>query len=186
MIRRPPRSTLFPYTTLFRSLRRVEGASKLVQRRANLSRELHRVGHVQVLKTLEPLERQPEGLSRPTVQRAERLHFAQSTQPSNPKAGPFFIGGLGGNFPAQLLPLRVQVLPERTCLVHALLHGENPLPSTRHSRATGSHRTHHADDQHSAKTDDHYQIQGIGRDSERAIARISERFFGGPSHLLCL
>src|SRR3712207_8512835 len=26
MIRRPPRSTLFPYTTLFRSLRRGEGA----------------------------------------------------------------------------------------------------------------------------------------------------------------
>src|SRR3712207_8104783 len=25
MIRRPPRSTLFPYTTLFRSVRRVEG-----------------------------------------------------------------------------------------------------------------------------------------------------------------
>src|SRR2546422_8304340 len=26
MIRRPPRSTLFPYTTLFRSIRRIEGA----------------------------------------------------------------------------------------------------------------------------------------------------------------
>src|SRR3712207_7047434 len=30
MIRRPPRSTLFPYTTLFRSLR-VEGAGRLVE-----------------------------------------------------------------------------------------------------------------------------------------------------------
>src|SRR3712207_8234059 len=28
MIRRPPRSTLFPYTTLFRSLRRVDGAGE--------------------------------------------------------------------------------------------------------------------------------------------------------------
>src|SRR3712207_7911686 len=28
MIRRPPRSTLFPYTTLFRSHRRVEGAAR--------------------------------------------------------------------------------------------------------------------------------------------------------------
>src|SRR3712207_7744204 len=28
MIRRPPRSTLFPYTTLFRSLRRVGGARR--------------------------------------------------------------------------------------------------------------------------------------------------------------
>src|SRR5256885_13040630 len=29
MIRRPPRSTLFPYTTLFRSLRRLRGAARL-------------------------------------------------------------------------------------------------------------------------------------------------------------
>src|SRR5258707_2978089 len=33
MIRRPPRSTLFPYTTLFRSLQRVlDGADDLVER----------------------------------------------------------------------------------------------------------------------------------------------------------
>src|SRR2546430_5939483 len=31
MIRRPPRSTLFPYTTLFRSLRRRAGASRIVE-----------------------------------------------------------------------------------------------------------------------------------------------------------
>src|SRR3712207_7720441 len=31
MIRRPPRSTLFPYTTLFRSARRVERALQLVR-----------------------------------------------------------------------------------------------------------------------------------------------------------
>src|SRR2546427_3133910 len=30
MIRRPPRSTLFPYTTLFRSLRMPDGAARLV------------------------------------------------------------------------------------------------------------------------------------------------------------
>src|SRR3712207_6972339 len=31
MIRRPPRSTLFPYTTLFRSLDRLGGAERLVR-----------------------------------------------------------------------------------------------------------------------------------------------------------
>src|SRR3712207_6997470 len=34
MIRRPPRSTLFPYTTLFRSHRRGEGGGEVQQRRA--------------------------------------------------------------------------------------------------------------------------------------------------------
>src|SRR5438067_9803336 len=37
MIRRPPRSTLFPYTTLFRSLPEAEVASRL----GDLGRELH-------------------------------------------------------------------------------------------------------------------------------------------------
>src|SRR5688572_33474856 len=32
MIRRPPRSTLFPYTTLFRSLRAQKGAARIVLR----------------------------------------------------------------------------------------------------------------------------------------------------------
>src|SRR5688572_32622046 len=34
MIRRPPRSTLFPYTTLFRSNARTLGAMELAQRRS--------------------------------------------------------------------------------------------------------------------------------------------------------
>src|SRR5690348_17779603 len=33
MIRRPPRSTLFPYTTLFRSLRVDQGEERVVERR---------------------------------------------------------------------------------------------------------------------------------------------------------
>src|SRR5256885_12070635 len=33
MIRRPPRSTLFPYTTLFRSLAELRGAEELLERR---------------------------------------------------------------------------------------------------------------------------------------------------------
>src|SRR5260221_5022196 len=36
MIRRPPRSTLFPYTTLFRSLHRREGLVEQHQRRAGI------------------------------------------------------------------------------------------------------------------------------------------------------
>src|SRR5688572_32740892 len=41
MIRRPPRSTLFPYTTLFRSHRR-ERRMRLRQRRRELNRALRR------------------------------------------------------------------------------------------------------------------------------------------------
>src|SRR5258708_16054923 len=40
MIRRPPRSTLFPYTTLFRSLPRPPADSALPRREAHLERRL--------------------------------------------------------------------------------------------------------------------------------------------------
>src|SRR5260221_7070274 len=40
MIRRPPRSTLFPYTTLFRSLRQGDGRQPLRQRHLRL--QVHR------------------------------------------------------------------------------------------------------------------------------------------------
>src|SRR5258707_12032316 len=40
MIRRPPRSTLFPYTTLFRSQKRLETEAKLSERIAALQEEL--------------------------------------------------------------------------------------------------------------------------------------------------
>src|SRR5579875_3972967 len=39
MIRRPPRSTLFPYTTLFRSLSFFEHGDRLVGRRHELARQ---------------------------------------------------------------------------------------------------------------------------------------------------
>src|SRR5256885_17242270 len=42
MIRRPPRSTLFPYTTLFRSLCRVAGRRGHARRRRCLARQLWR------------------------------------------------------------------------------------------------------------------------------------------------
>ena len=45
MIRRPPRSTLFPYTTLFRSLSQIiNGAQKAVAQGQNLSDPLHLSG----------------------------------------------------------------------------------------------------------------------------------------------
>src|SRR3712207_7159147 len=59
MIRRPPRSTLFPYTTLFRSLGRA------VQREADEQRDEHRVGDEQAdeqrraPQDLQVLEQQP-------------------------------------------------------------------------------------------------------------------------------
>src|SRR3712207_8959305 len=42
MIRRPPRSTLFPYTTLFRSHKHLLGLAVSVP---VVGREVHRVGH---------------------------------------------------------------------------------------------------------------------------------------------
>src|SRR3712207_7757920 len=44
MIRRPPRSTLFPYTTLFRSLRD-EGGGRGTQELPQPQRPLHHEGH---------------------------------------------------------------------------------------------------------------------------------------------
>src|SRR2546422_2619585 len=46
MIRRPPRSTLFPYTTLFRSVRRLEAAGRLLHphRRRPLPEAVRRGG----------------------------------------------------------------------------------------------------------------------------------------------
>src|SRR5690348_17909639 len=47
MIRRPPRSTLFPYTTLFRSLHRLVDRGRAdVQRAAEDVREAQRVVHL--------------------------------------------------------------------------------------------------------------------------------------------
>src|SRR3712207_7483128 len=47
MIRRPPRSTLFPYTTLFRSRDREEGAHDTVRQIEALGRRAHAV-HAEV------------------------------------------------------------------------------------------------------------------------------------------
>src|SRR3712207_9167497 len=44
MIRRPPRSTLFPYTTLFRSLDRIEGYTKGTVVLATVFGDVHDIG----------------------------------------------------------------------------------------------------------------------------------------------
>src|SRR5438034_8159743 len=46
MLRRPPRSTLFPYTTLFRSLRAAGCAVRCLVRRGS-ERELHGLGAIE-------------------------------------------------------------------------------------------------------------------------------------------
>src|SRR3712207_8236891 len=46
MIRRPPRSTLFPYTTLFRSRHRIRQVADADAYRAGEGVEGHAVGHV--------------------------------------------------------------------------------------------------------------------------------------------
>src|SRR5258708_25802325 len=43
MIRRPPRSTLFPYTTLFRSQRRASGDQRQIHARLRGAQDLHRL-----------------------------------------------------------------------------------------------------------------------------------------------
>src|SRR4051794_41633355 len=51
MIRRPPRSTLFPYTTLFRSRRRRRAVQRRVEVRARLPRHLGDVGEIRDRKS---------------------------------------------------------------------------------------------------------------------------------------
>src|SRR3712207_8440128 len=64
MIRRPPRSTLFPYTTLFRSLQRGEGERALGTRR------VHR----------EQLAVEDEPRPRPRSERGERRRHVRSEE----------------------------------------------------------------------------------------------------------
>src|SRR5688572_31627300 len=70
MIRRPPRSTLFPYTTLFRSVR---------QRRQRRHRGAHAVGERHVAH-LVPAE--PRAFARPVVARSEE-HTSELQSQSN-------------------------------------------------------------------------------------------------------
>src|SRR3712207_7500669 len=73
MIRRPPRSTLFPYTTLFRSSQLRAGALRL---RLLTQRERGDAGqfaarHLQLVLAVEPRAGLEQTLPRPLVQRSE-------------------------------------------------------------------------------------------------------------------
>src|SRR2546427_4720572 len=59
MIRRPPRSTLFPYTTLFRSRGVEEVGAGVVEREAEAARRLHRHRHLLALPEPAPRDRHP-------------------------------------------------------------------------------------------------------------------------------
>src|SRR3712207_6905453 len=84
MIRRPPRSTLFPYTTLFRSLRRLlEGPALPLRRRRrphvvrhhrlDLARRrrprvLHQIGRAHVLTPVTPISRMPSSACKKKIE----------------------------------------------------------------------------------------------------------------------
>src|SRR2546429_8245903 len=57
MIRRPPRSTLFPYTTLFRSKLRGRGGAELAQRLLDGSTELLQRLLQRIALLIDPLDR---------------------------------------------------------------------------------------------------------------------------------
>src|SRR5258708_8221586 len=77
MIRRPPRSTLFPYTTLFRSVIRRGARGELLSREVNDERT-HQAGIHQ------PLEegQMNSGLMRPLVVRSEE-HTSELQSPDH-------------------------------------------------------------------------------------------------------
>src|SRR2546429_5871353 len=62
MIRRPPRSTLFPYTTLFRSVREMEFAIR--QRQALNDAQLRRLLQVEIPGIIPPAHVHPRDVDR--------------------------------------------------------------------------------------------------------------------------
>src|SRR2546425_1807586 len=62
MIRRPPRSTLFPYTTLFRSTRAARGTNSTA-RSAHTGSAAQRKGPAQVARTMSSMLRSEEHTS---------------------------------------------------------------------------------------------------------------------------
>src|SRR2546422_6196352 len=77
MIRRPPRSTLFPYTTLFRSLQVLDQAARLAQRAPQAARA-RILGEHRARDVHGDDERQASGLCRSEEHTSElqsRLHL---------------------------------------------------------------------------------------------------------------
>src|SRR3712207_7471946 len=77
MIRRPPRSTLFPYTTLFRSQTRRRGPLRAPAGRADRRRRVHGLRHPGLPRTGLPAA-QPDDV--PAVRSEEHTSELQSRQ----------------------------------------------------------------------------------------------------------
>src|SRR2546426_7375037 len=81
MIRRPPRSTLFPYTTLFRSLGDVAGQARLAERhRLGLQPSFHLALAQPRLEEVVLDDREAEGVA--VAQRSEE-HTSELQSPCN-------------------------------------------------------------------------------------------------------
>src|SRR2546426_5716475 len=80
MIRRPPRSTLFPYTTLFRSLVRQLRVERLVERHADHVQRLDR--HAALLRELDG-GRDHLLADQPELHRRSEEHTSELQSPCN-------------------------------------------------------------------------------------------------------
>src|SRR2546429_5536686 len=72
MIRRPPRSTLFPYTTLFRSEADLEAKEKLLQMRSDFDRQAQQ-RREEMKNSERRLQQKEESLDRKTQQIDSRI-----------------------------------------------------------------------------------------------------------------
>src|SRR5207253_8183858 len=94
MIRRPPRSTLFPYTTLFRSQDREEKATEQAQiggthgvdltthnRSEEHTSELQSRGHLVCRLLLEKKKKKPRQITRTNACRTRKTHHTATPHP---------------------------------------------------------------------------------------------------------
>src|SRR5256886_8384776 len=75
MIRRPPRSTLFPYTTLFRSPRGERGSAGSVRRRTQLRRHGRAIQHQRSEEHTSELQSQSNIVCRLLLEKKKNYDF---------------------------------------------------------------------------------------------------------------
>src|SRR2546428_799916 len=124
MIRRPPRSTLFPYTTLFRSPPHDHGGILLGERLHRLRRRF----------------RHEQGRNRGRVPELHRPSRRSSRSARTPEAPFFNRGGLVANRSFDALRRAGRTMPSRTRRASRLSSSGRPL-LTGSSRATGRPRS---------------------------------------------
>src|SRR5256885_5238998 len=85
MIRRPPRSTLFPYTTLFRSIRHRQRAQPQRSRLASeqFSAQFFKHGHLLAAANPEPSQPSPNQKSDPLRLGRSEEHTSELQSPCN-------------------------------------------------------------------------------------------------------